>query len=501
MRSRRVRPCLQRSASLLKLLSLFLISVSLFALVNVLVLAQHERVTNDGASGGFEKAFAHSNELPRPRTQPAFLVLPPEAAELTHYTTQPRAKFSCVDAADTRPNCTRCMPGWQGVTCSARVHVLPCTMQRCLAWSRCPKGRRLTVHVTSPPSGDVTAAWLNRTTSAEYRDMLDTVAASSRHVASADEACIHISWVDTLCSGNRCTNTWTDAPKTEALAAALAAQPGWDGGANFLVFDLSSNYQPAMPVGRGLYAASSFWAAGASFRHGHDIALPLWDKRWGRAQAGADSRRRLGARPLLLSFKGQRMFWCTSTLCSPPDLVAAVRAGGLRPAVSYKEGWVRSLARALHNGRDVIILTRCTRELEDPRLCADECAARCNADRKEYGRHDYQALLHNSTFGLVLPGITPMSYRLAETMAAGAVPVIVSDFLTIPFINIFDWSTLAVRVPEALLLQVPDILRSLDFDRVSRMRAAVADAYERCFATPGKIALCALDELELRAIA
>ena len=451
-------------------------------------------------SGG--GAVAASPKRPDKRRKALKPRPPPRQPDVaaSHFTTHPRANYTCADAGDSRLNCTRCIPGWLGPKCADRVHAVPCTLQRCLVWTRCPRGKRLTVHVTTPPVDDATAAWMDSKTTAEYRDILHALRASPRHVSSADDACIRIPWVDTLCNGNRCTDTWTDAPKVEALAAALAAQPGWDGGANFLLFDMSSAYQPSLPIGRGIYAASSFWAAGASFRHGHDIALPLWDQRWRNAE-GRDTRVPAEKRPLLLSFKGQRMFWCNSSMCSPPDLADAVRAGSLRPAVSYQHGWVRNLARSLHNGRDVTILTRCSRELEAVNLCNKDCAERCAEDGREYGRHDYFSLLSNSSFGLVLPGITPMSYRLAETMAAGAVPVIVSDFMVLPFTSHLNWTSLALRVPEALLLRVPDMLRALDASTVSNMRAAVAVAYSRCFATPGAIALCALEELERRALA
>jgi hypothetical protein len=53
-------------------------------------------------------------------------------------------------------------------------------------------------------------------------------------------------------------------------------------------------------------------------------------------------------------------------------------------------------------------------------------------------------------------------------------------------------------VSESQLLALPQLLRDLPRERVARLQASAVLAYERCFATPGKIALCAVDELEAR---
>jgi hypothetical protein len=354
------------------------------------------------------------------------------------------------------------------------------------------------VHVHATPKSKE-AAWIDSKTSAEYRDVVSELRKSDRHVPYPLGACLLVPWFDTLCIGNRCTDTWTDAPKTDALGAALRKLPGWRDGANHLVFDMSSAYAPTLPINRGVYAATSFWAAGKSFRHGFDQPLPLWNQKWRTENTERDrAARRQSDRPLLLSFKGQRMFWCGSVLCAPDDLKRAVHSGQLRAIASYEHGWVRNQVVDLHNGRDVIIATKCAREMEDPVHCNDDCRVQCAADRRLYDTLDFAQLLRNSTFGLVLPGITPMSYRLAETLSYGAVPVIASDFMLLPFSKLLDWRSFSIRVSESQLLALPQLLRDLPRERVARLQASAVLAYERCFATPGKIALCAVDELEAR---
>ena len=352
------------------------------------------------------------------------------------------------------------------------------------------------MHVHATPTDG--AAWLDTKTSAEYRNIVEALRSSTRAVADRREACLLVPWFDTLCAGNRCTDTWTDAPKVEALAAALEALPGWGDGSNHLVFDMSSAHAPTLPVNKAVYAVTSFWAAGSSFRHGFDQPVPLWNQRWQTENTPADAAgRRRTDRPLLLSFKGQRMFWCGSVLCAPADVNRAVHAGQLRELGSYEDGWVRNRLPELHNGVDIVVATECAREMLDRAMCDGDCHARCDADGRAYDALDFRELLRNSTFGLVLPGITPMSYRLAETLSYGAVPVIASDFIKLPFATLLDWHAFSIRISESQLLSLPELLRALPRARVASLQQNAVLAYERCFATPGRIALCAVEQLEV----
>jgi len=439
-----------------------------------------------------------------------------------HFTPHAPLAQACGDASDTRLNCTLCLNGWRGAKCDVRAAHFPCTAGTCLDVRRCPRGSPLTVHVyAQPPRGapgpsDCVNRWVDGHTSAEYRSVLVALRGSPRHTADAEKACLLVPWFDTLCNGNRCSDTWSDAPKLEVLSRLAEALPHWAGGRNHLFFDFSSAHAPSLPIGRGLYAASGFWAAGRSYRRGWDVPLPLWDLRWRQALAGgalgpsdeaaeaagaaaalrAAAARALAPRPLLLSFKGQRMFFCTHKLCAPSDLVRAMREGTLRPHTAYTHGWVRNALGGIHNGRDVIMATRCERELREAAHCDADCKAACSQDRLLFDSVDYEQLMGNSSFALILPGIAPMSYRLAEALSYGTVPVILSDFITLPFSHVLDWTAFSVRAPEAALERLPERLRALSAEAVAGMRAAARAAYDRCFASPGVIALCALDEVE-----
>jgi hypothetical protein len=371
--------------------------------------------------------------------------------------------------------------------------VAPCTPHHCLDWARCPWGKPLTLHVHTPPRATAEAAYVQQHDSAVWSDVLASLRSSPRHVENASAACLLVPWMDVLCTANDCSNPAVDTPKIDWLIKAVEQLPFWQGGTNHVLFDMSSNHAPRLPVGRGIYMATSFWAAGSSYRHGHDQPLPLWNQKWPHfLSADASARRRLDVRRKLLVFKGQRMFWCAS--CAPKDLADTLKGG--EEESLRKHGWVRNQLHLLHNGHDIITVGTCTRELKNANLCDAECQARCRQDAAESNTTDFHSLLWDSKFGLVLPGITPMSYRLAETMACGAIPVIVSDFMKLPLPHVVDWPSLSFSFPEAMLSSVPGILRSVPAARLRDMRLRVSAAYEKCFASPGLTALCGVEDLE-----
>jgi hypothetical protein len=141
-------------------------------------------------------------------------------------------------------------------------------------------------------------------------------------------------------------------------------------------------------------------------------------------------------------------------------------------------GWnshpVREALARLHNGRDVVI--------------------RCGRDRRHFGRastgssleqpevRDFAQLLLNSRFGFVPRGDALFSYRLFETMAAGAVPVILSDGWVLPFSEFLDWPQFSVVIPESQAADSLDILRNLPDARVLEMRRLALRTYQEWFA-------------------
>lgn len=100
---------------------------------------------------------------------------------------------------------------------------------------------------------------------------------------------------------------------------------------------------------------------------------------------------------------------------------------------------------------------------------------------RERGRKafaDYAELLGRSTFVVCPRGRGPGSIRLFEALRMGRPPVIVSDdWLPPPFV---DWDSCSIRVPEARLRLLPEILRERESE-ARRLGDAAREVWEQRF--------------------
>lgn len=141
--------------------------------------------------------------------------------------------------------------------------------------------------------------------------------------------------------------------------------------------------------------------------------------------------------------------------------------------------WTFSGART-HPVRDVLL------SLTDPRgLARDTSAIPMFSDalpdqqRVAAARGEYRTLLSRSAFVLCPRGHGPSSFRLFETLAAGRVPVVISDsWLPPPRI---DWETCIIRVAERDAGTVPTVLREAQH-QWPRRAAAVRSVWQQNFA-------------------
>jgi hypothetical protein len=96
---------------------------------------------------------------------------------------------------------------------------------------------------------------------------------------------------------------------------------------------------------------------------------------------------------------------------------------------------------------------------------------------KKVQRHAYQLpadmygdILLNSTFGFTPGGSAASSFRFAEILSAGGVPVVTHDFVP-PLHPEIDWSDCLVTVSEARIVDLPRIVREFtDQEILSRQR-------------------------------
>ncbi|GBF96649.1 exostosin-like glycosyltransferase [Raphidocelis subcapitata] len=91
---------------------------------------------------------------------------------------------------------------------------------------------------------------------------------------------------------------------------------------------------------------------------------------------------------------------------------------------------------------------------------------------------DYSELLSRSVFCLVAAG-DGWSARFDDAMLHGCIPVIVIDKVVGPWGHQLRWSAFSVRVAEADVGRLPEILQAVPPDRVARMQRAAAAVWRR----------------------
>jgi hypothetical protein len=138
----------------------------------------------------------------------------------------------------------------------------------------------------------------------------------------------------------------------------------------------------------------------------------------------------------------------------------------------------RPLLRRLHNGRDLIM------------LCTERDVATA-------AQHDYKTLMLTSIFSVAPAGNGLHSFRLAEAIFLGSIPVIVDDQVTLPFCSVLDWRKFSVRIRSSEVPKLPQILRAIPAAQVAAMQARLAEVKRRYFLFPFNTAL-AMMQLRVR---
>ncbi|XP_037802046.1 exostosin-1b-like [Penaeus monodon] len=107
--------------------------------------------------------------------------------------------------------------------------------------------------------------------------------------------------------------------------------------------------------------------------------------------------------------------------------------------------------------------------------------------------YDYEVLLRNSTFCLVPRGRRLGSFRFLEVLQAGCVPVLLANGWELPFSEVIDWSRSALWADERLLLQVPDMVRSINASQILQMRQQTQLMWNQYFSSIQKIVFSTLE--------
>jgi hypothetical protein len=168
-----------------------------------------------------------------------------------------------------------------------------------------------------------------------------------------------------------------------------------------------------------------------------------------------------------------------ATEASPPrDILASFRGAPSHPC--------RNALAALHDGKRFIV------ELKPVEHHAGLVDATTGA--KDSG---YAELMRRSVFAFVPRGDSLFSYRLAEALAFGCIPVVLSDGWMLPFDRQIPWAAAAVIVPENLIHAMGELLSKFTPDRIAALQAEGARIYQSHLANIDVVVESLLTEIEV----
>lgn len=138
---------------------------------------------------------------------------------------------------------------------------------------------------------------------------------------------------------------------------------------------------------------------------------------------------------------------------------------------------VRSRLFAMEHPENCIVKKRSTWFYNKPASTADEGSAEQNRFEQEA---EYKDVLARSRFSLCPRGTGANSLRFWESLAAGAIPVVLSNQMTFP--EGLDWSSCTVQILEKQAKQLPNILKEITLEQEERMREVCYHAARMFFA-------------------
>lgn len=340
-------------------------------------------------------------------------------------------------------------------------------METCFDYRKCHSDFKVYVY----PLNDEMNGETPLTPSPAYQKVLDVILESRYYTSDPSQACLFVLAIDTLDRDSHSSDY------VRNVQSRLHRLKLWNNGRNHVVFNLYSGTWPdyveddlGFDTGEAILAKASM--SMSSFRPGFDISIPLFFK--SHPERGGDagfvtSNNFPVTKRYLLAFKGKRYLYGIGSE-------------------------TRNALYHLHNDRDVVLVTTC----RHGKTWKERKDQRCDEDNAEFDRYDYDLLLQNSTFCLVPRGRRLGSFRFLEALQAGCVPVLLSNGLQMPFSEVIDWNKALIMADERLLLQVPEIVRSIPATKVFALRQQTQVLWDRYFSSVEKIVFTTLEIIRER---
>eukprot|EP00903_Cladosiphon_okamuranus_P006586 g6434.t1 len=169
---------------------------------------------------------------------------------------------------------------------------------------------------------------------------------------------------------------------------------------------------------------------------------------------------------------------CSAVLVTVAAVAMVLRGGTLYPGGHGSEE--RRSVVPLHDASSRVIVSMHCLESHGEHLLP-EFLTYCQQLKDAYEDYDYASLM-NTTFGLVPAGRSPASFRLAEVMGAGAIPVFVTRDYVLPFREQIDWASFSFSFsPDRVELDMMRTLKAVSPQQLEEMQRKSLEAYKKMF--------------------
>eukprot|EP00127_Corallochytrium_limacisporum_P006625 Clim_evm4s232 gene=Clim_evmTU4s232 len=321
-----------------------------------------------------------------------------------------------------------------------------CTMRSCFDFSRCRNGNRA-VFIYPRTDGDERRSPVDELDGDDWRmqQVLKALRAGSKRITiteNPDEACLFIPHITQNHRPWHELDHWHSNGRNHVFFT-------WHDEAGLFLERIGD-------IGDAIVAKTSFpivnthtWLKkNRVYRPHFDVNLGLEYKK----SYFKENLAPINERKFLLSFKGKRY----------------TEKGGTSRSSLYRitEG---------DSGDDIRLCMSC-QHYNQPR---DE---RCDADDKMYQDKelcDFDLLMRESKFGLVPEGKQFSSYRLAEVLSAGSIPVFVGEASHLPFAEVIDWPSFSFYFHPDDIHDMGTMLRSLPPAALEAKSQAARYVFER----------------------
>ncbi|KAG8457791.1 hypothetical protein KFE25_005804 [Diacronema lutheri] len=339
-----------------------------------------------------------------------------------------------------------------------------CTKEVCLNWTRCHTPFRVYAYTRERVPESLKGCF-----PAGVPDLRTILPERSRHLVTDDpsEACLY--WLELVEKRPHLCH-WANLHELPYWHASSGGLPN-GGGLNHVLFDIRFEFvTPELRrerLGRAALATTTLWTS--RFVPGFDVPVAIGPDNYDAALTSSLVATPPWRRKWLAAFKGSQTHPARRTIATQHDEAAGFIA------LSLSEGYhqCKTLPPKV---KGKTALARRASHIPVERRAAQKGVSLLEADccdkwRTAYEMYPYRDT-QNASFALVIPGHGPQTFRLAEVIRQGTIPVIVGvEQWWLPYGHAPRWEEAALFVPTHVDVHA-DLLPRLRAIRANATRAA-----------------------------